>query len=232
MAQQLPLPLGFNPEQGFAQFWPGPNHELIEHLRRISVQPGEALTFLWGPSGRGKTHLLNACCSRAAEHGRSTAYLPLTLLLEHGPEILDGLESYQFISLDDVERVAGRPTAELALFHLFNRARDQGQTLAMAATLPPAQLPIELPDLASRLTWGLTLPVRALCGDDTLQALSLRASHLGLQLPPAVGRYLMNRAPRDLPAQLALLDRLDQASLAAQRRLTIPFVKSLLEAPP
>ena len=136
------------------------------------------------------------------------------------------------VSRDDVERVADHPAAELALFHLFNRARDQGQTLAMAATLPPAQLPIGLPDLASRLTWGLTLPVRALSGDDTLQALSLRASHLGLQLPPAVGRYLMNRAPRDLPAQLALLDRLDQASLAAQRRLTIPFVKTLLEAPP
>ena len=229
MAQQLPLPLGFNPEQGFGQFWPGPNRELIEHLRRISAEPGEALSFLWGASGGGKTHLLNACCSRAAEHGRSTAYLPLTLLLEHGPEVLEGLEGYQLISLDDVERVAGHPDAELALFHLFNRARDQGQTLIMAATLPPAHLPLQLPDLTSRLSWGLTLHVRGLNDDDTLQALGLRARHLGLQLPPAVGRYLMKRVPRDLPAQLALLDRLDQASLAAQRRLTIPFVKSLLE---
>ena len=232
MAQQLPLPLGFNPEQGFGQFWPGPNGELIEHLRRISAEPGEDLLFLWGDAGSGKTHLLNACCSRAAEAGGLAACLPLSLLLEYGPDALEGLEAYRFIGMDDVDRIAGHPAAELALFHLFNRARDRGQTMAMTASLPPAQLPITLPDLASRLTWGLILRVRPLSGDDTLHALSLKARDLGLELPPAVGRYLMNRAPRDLPAQLALLGRLDRASLAAQRKLTIPFVKSLLGTTP
>ena len=57
----------------------------------------------------------------------------------------------------------------------------------------------------------------------------VRAQERGFELPDETGRYLMSRYPRDLSSLFAVLDRLDQASLQAQRRLTVPFVKQVLE---
>ena len=57
---------------------------------------------------------------------------------------------------------------------------------------------------------------------------SRRARLRGLELPPETGRYLLNHYRRDMASLCALLDELDLASLAAQRRLTIPFVKGIL----
>lgn len=223
MAQQLALPLDFNPELGFDQFWPGPNTEVLSHLRRAALGQDESLLVIWG--GCGKTHLLNACCATAARAGRSAAYLPLPLLRQYGPEALDGLDAYAMLCLDGLEAVAGDLALETALFTLFNRMRERGGQLLASAVLPPAQLLFALPDLASRLSWGLTLHLQPLADDDLLAALILKAQSLGLGLPPPVGRFLMLHARRDLPSLTRLLERLDRASLAAQRKLTLPFVK-------
>lgn len=223
MAQQLALPLGFNSELGFDQFWPGPNAEVLSHLRRAALGHDEALLVIWG--GSGKTHLLNACCATAARAGRTAAYLPLPILRQHGPAALDGVETYDMLCLDDLEAIAGDQTFETALFTLFNRMRDSGGQLLASAALPPPQLPFILPDLASRLTWGLTLHLQPLNDHDMLEALILKAQTLGLELPPPVGRFLMHHARRDLTGLIQLLEQLDRASLAAQRKLTVPFVK-------
>ena len=228
MPQQLPLPLGLNPELSFAQFWPGPNREAVEQLRQIALGQGEALILIWGDPGNGKSHLLNACCSGAADHGYSAAYFPMRLLHEHGPAVLDGAETYPIICIDDIDAMAGQPDWELGLFNLFNRLREAGHRLVISASLPPAQMNVNLPDLTSRLAWGLTLRLQHPDEEDTRHILQMKSRSLGLEMPDAVARFLMNHAQRDLPTLTALLDQLDRASLVAQRRLTIPFVKELI----
>lgn len=228
MPQQLPLPLVLNPELSFAQFWPGTNREAVEQLQQIAQGQGEPLILIWGERGHGKTHLLNACCSEAAGHGQSAAYFPMRLLCELGPEVLDGADAFTIVCIDDVDAIAGNPGWELGLFNLFNQLRDAGHRLVISASLPPAQLGFTLPDLASRLSWGLTLRLQRPGEEDTRQILQMKSRSLGLEMPDAVARFLMNHAQRDLPALTALLDRLDRASLAAQRRLTVPFVKGLI----
>lgn len=229
MAEQLALPLGFNPQLGFEQYWPGPHGEVLAHLRDAARNLREELIVIWGGPGTGKTHLLNACCAEAAQAGRSATYLPLSLLREYGPEALEGLTDYAVVCLDDLQSIAGDPAIERALFAFFNQARDAGRRLLASATRPPQQLPFGLPDLASRLAWGLTLRLQELDDDDTLQAVTLKARSLGLELPPPVGRFLLQHVRRDLSALNALLIKLDGASLAAQRKLTIPFVKLHLD---
>jgi len=96
--------------------------------------------------------------------------------------------------------------------------------------LPPAQLNFTLPDLASRLSWGVTLRLQRPGEADTRQILQMKSRSLGLEMPDAVARFLMNHAQRDLPALTTLLERLDRASLAAQRRLTVPFVRGLISS--
>ena len=229
MPQQLPLPFAFNTVDGFEQFHPGSNAEAVTHLRRCAEGLGEPLIFLWGGPGQGKTHLLHACCREAHEHGQTVSYLPLLALKDFGGGALEGLEIQQLVCLDDLESIAGNDGWEHALFALFNRLRDADHRLVVAAKVPPAELPIMLPDLKTRLGWGLTLALRPLSDEDTLAALSLHAGTLGLELPSRVGRFLLRRHHRDLPGLCRLLEQLDQATLAAKRKLTVPFVKNYLE---
>jgi DnaA family protein len=232
MPQQLPLPFSFNPELGFGQFHPGANAEPVGHLKRAAAGEGEHFIFLWGEAGVGKTHLLNACCQAASERHRSVSFLPLGLFLDYGPETLDGLEHQDLICLDDVDAVLGRQDWETGLFSLFNGLREAQRDLIVTAKAPPAQLPIGLPDLKTRLGWGLTLWLHPLADADKLAVLELHARSLGLELPPQVGHFLLAHYRRDLPALRDLLIQLDHATLAAKRRLTIPFVKTVLEETP
>lgn len=224
--EQLPLGIRLREGRTFAGYYPGPNHEAVEALRASIAGRGEPLVYLWGAAGTGKSHLLQAACHAMGERDAPAAYLPLSEL--PAPDMLDGMESMPLICLDELECIAGRPEWEEALFHLFNRVMDAGGSLLVAARARPGELGFRLPDLVSRLGWGVTLYLRPLDDEGKLAALGRCAEQRGLVLPEEVGRYLMRRESRDLPGLLELLDRLDRASLAAKRRLTVPFVREVL----
>lgn len=227
--RQQPLPLGFDPLQGFEEFHSGPNAELVSHLRELAAGGTEPFIHLWGAAGQGKSHLLNACCRDAHRRGLSCAYLPLATLRDYGPEVLEGLGALDLLCLDDLEAIGGDPSWEKSLFSLFNELRDKDRRLLTASSQPPAHLPVNLPDLKTRLGWGLTLHLAPLTDSDRLLALHLQARAMGLDLPEAAGRYLMAHHPRDLGSLRQLLGELDRATLAAQRKLTVPFIKTYLE---
>ena len=136
--------------------------------------------------------------------------------------------SLSLLCLDDVHTVTGLNEWALLLMRLCDAARQHDLTLVLAAAASPVAIPAALPDLRTRLAWGMVFGLQALSDDERLQALQLRARARGLELPDEVGQFLLLRSARDLPALMAMLAELDTASLAAQRRLTIPFVKTVL----
>ena len=87
---------------------------------------------------------------------------------------------------------------------------------------------IKLADLQSRLSLALVFQLHDLSDEDKLRALQLRASRRGLQLSDEAGRYILTRGERTMSKLFAHLECLDQASLQAQRKLTIPFIKATL----
>jgi DnaA family protein len=224
---QLPLGLQLGDHARFQNFFTGPNAELLDALRALPDGEGARLLYCSGAPGTGKSHLLQAACAAATERGHSAWYLSLDPGLP--PALLEGLEQQELICLDDLQRVAGRAAWEEALFHLYNRVRERGGALVVAGEGRPEELGLCLPDLVSRLCWGLLYRLLELNDAERLAALQLRAASRGLDLPDETGDYLLRRCPRDLPALFGLLDRLDVASLAAQRRLTIPFVRAVLQ---
>ena len=189
---------------------------------------GSPVALYLGSAGVGRSHLLQAACLRAEQQGEQAVYLPLAELVEYGPELLDDLEQCALVCLDDLEAVLGRSAWEEALFHLFNRLRDSGRRLLIAASASPRELPIKLADLKSRLTLALIFQMRPLSDEDKLRALQLRASRRGLHLTDEVGHFILTRGTRSMSALFDLLEQLDQASLQAQRKLTIPFLKETL----
>ncbi len=225
MASQLPLHIGLGDYARFENFYAGPNRELLDTLQGFAAGSDERFCFLAGAFGSGKSHLLQACC--AAVGGRAV-YLPLSAIHQPTPDLLDDLEQMSLVCLDDIDGICGQPDWEEALFDLYNRIREAGGRLLVAAEGLPQALGIRLPDLVSRLRWGLVYQLRPMDDGERLAALQLRARLRGFELPDDTGQYLLRRMPRDLPALFELLDHLDQASLVAKRRLTIPFVRTVL----
>lgn len=226
---QLPLGIGLRDDATFNNYYASSaNASLVEHLVRQLEREAEPFLYLWGPPGSGRSHLLQAACHAASDADQRALYLPLADLGHFPPLMLEDIERLDIVAIDDLEYVVGRKRWEEALFHAFNRLRDAGKALVIAANAPPRQLQVALPDLASRLTWGVTFHLHPLDDNDRLNALKLRANGRGMQLPDDVGRYILHRGPRELMDLCRALETLDQASLSAQRKLTIPFVKSAL----
>ena len=225
--RQIPLSVQLKDSAVFDTFVAGRNSEAVAFLQRLP-RPRLPSVWLWGPAGSGRSHLLQAACAHYRKGGADAAYLPLAALRSAGPGVLDGWERAALVCVDDMDEAAGRDAWEGAVFRLFNAVNDAGGTLCFAGSAPPSATPVRLADLQSRLTWGVTFQLRPLNDDERLAALRLRARHRGLDLPEETARYLLTRLPRDMPALLAWLDRLDTASLEAQRRLTLPFVRSVL----
>ncbi|MFC3609005.1 DnaA regulatory inactivator Hda [Stutzerimonas tarimensis] len=228
---QLPLGVRLRDDATFANYYPGANAAALGYVERLcSPEAGwtDELIYLWGRDGVGRSHLLQAACLRMEERGELAVYLPLAEVAEHGPVILDALEQSELVCLDDLDAVAGDRAWEEGLFHLFNRLRDSGRRLLLAASVPPRELAVQLADLKSRMSLSLVFQLRGLSDEDKLRALQLRASRRGLSLPDDVGRFILSRGVRSMNGLFELLDRLDQASLQAQRKLTIPFLKETL----
>jgi DnaA-homolog protein len=228
---QLPLGVRLRDDATFANYYPGANAAALGYVERLCEADAgwtESLIYLWGGEGVGRSHLLQAACLRFEQRGEQAVYLPLAEVVEYGPALLDNLDRCELVCLDDLDAVAGRSNWEEALFHLFNRLRDSGRRLLLAASSSPRELPVQLADLQSRLTLALVFQLQSLSDEDKLRALQLRASRRGLHLSDEVGRFILTRGERSMSALFDLLERLDQASLQAQRKLTIPFLKETL----
>jgi len=228
IARQLPLGISLRPGASFEAYFPGDNGLAVEVLQRMSEGAGERQAWVAGATGLGKSHLLQAACHAAAEQGRRPAYLPLAAEAGLQAGMLERLESLDLVCLDGVEAITGDEDWELALFNLINAARFAGARLILASRRTPAHLEVRLPDLASRLAWGVVLQLAPPTDTQTREALLVRARALGLELPPAAADYMQRHFGRDLAGQLQRLETLDRASLAAGRRLTVPFIKQVL----
>ncbi len=226
--QQLPLGIGLRDDATFDNFLVEANGLVTQAVEAVAKGSGEQYLFIWGVPGSGCSHLLQAACHVADASRRRAIYLPLDELAAHGPSLLEGLDSLDLVCIDHPEAVAGKRDWEEALFHLFNRLRDSGRSLLIAAGQSPRQLGIRLPDLASRLSWGMVVRLQALSDESKVKALQMRARARGIELGDEVAQYILHRSPRDMNRLFEVLDRLDQASLSAKRKVTIPFVKQAM----
>jgi DnaA family protein len=223
---QLVLPLQLADHAVFDSFLAVGNEPVVDYLRSLNGSTTAHGAWLWGASATGKSHLLQAACERFADRA---VYVPLQALETAGPGLLDGLGSRDLVCIDDIDSVAGDGAWEQGLFILFNEVHEAGHQLVVSATSPPRESGVLLPDLRSRLQRLPAFHLHVLDDAERVAALQLRARHRGLDLPDEAARYLLTRSARDMRSLYELLDKLDLEALRAQRRLTIPFVKSVLQ---
>ena len=229
MNAQLPLLLRWPAQQRFETFVCGANGVVLASLREAATVNAAPWVFLSGPAGGGKTHLLLAACAAANAAARSAQYLPLRGGGGDRAGSIRALGGSELLALDDVDAIAGDMDAEHALFDLYNRCKVEQSTLLFSASAPLARIGVALPDLVSRLSACAQARLAPL--DDTARRdwLRERARTRGLALDDAVLDWLFAHHARDLGSLAALLERVDRAALAAQRRVTVPFLRAMLD---
>ena len=224
---QLPLSLRHPSDQRLDTFVGAPAGAIAQ-LRSLACEPGADWLYVDGATGTGKTHLALALCAEVGQTGHQGAYLPLAATAGRLREALEAVEQAQVVALDGVEAIAGHRDDEEALFDFHNRARGAGRGVLYLAVASPAALPLVLPDLRSRLGQCSRIALVALDDDGRRQVLRERARRRGLVLEEVAIDWLLTRTGRDLAQLLPLLDRIDRESLAAQRRVTVPFLRKAL----
>lgn len=229
MVNQLTLGVGLKDEATFTNFYAGKNTQLVTALTQSAHGKGEHFLYVYGTGGLGCTHLLQACCHEAHQYKRSAVYIPLANLNDFTPAIFDGLENLNLVCVDEINRIAGKPEWEEAFFHVYNRILDAKGHLIVTANIGPKGLGLALPDVVSRLAWGIVFQIQPVTDDEKLQIIIMRAERRGLTLSEEVGKFILNHCPRHMSTLFAALDAIDKTSLAAQRKLTIPFVKTVLQ---
>lgn len=224
---QLPLALRTPPDQRLDSFIGAPAGALAQ-LQALAQVPGADWLYLSAAPGAGKTHLALAACASAGEAGRAAAYLPLHSAHGHAQQALEGLERNALVVLDGLQAIAGERSDEIALFDFHNRARAAGIGVLYTASDLPDHIGLLLPDLRSRLGQCARIVLRALDDAGRAALLRERAARRGLVLEDAAVDWMLARTAREPAQMVELIERLDRASLAAQRRVTVPFLRQVL----
>jgi len=225
LATQLPLQLNLKEVYRFDNFYfaqPELESALIELCQTESL----SFVYLWGEHASGKSHLLLATAEKSS---KNTLYLPLADLVQSAsPEVLQSVEHLDLLCIDNLEAIANHSEWQEALFHCFNRLQESGCKLLVAATHNPATIDLTLPDLRSRMATALIYQLESLDDNAKQQALILQAQSRGLDLPEEVASYVLRHHSRDMQVLMVLMQELDKASMVEKRRLTIPFIRQVL----
>ncbi len=207
MDQQLTLDFGPPPPPSLDNFASGPNEECLVTLRQLAdalqrgEPPAQRFIYVWGPEGSGKTHLAQA---------------------------LDSLKSPRLMVVDDVDAYSkGR---QRTLFHRFNALLEQpDHALVVFGNQPPAHLNKMLPELASRLSWGIVFRLEPLDDEALAAALAQIARERGLTFGQDLSTYLLRHTRRDIASLKTILDGLDRMAWERKRPLTLPLLKAYLQ---
>jgi DnaA-homolog protein len=226
--KQLALNLCLKDTTSFTNFFVGANKQLVKMLNDLSIKNGGHFIYCWGKHGAGKSHLLSALCQSFSDHGLITAYLPLEDAKKLNPKMLEDLEQLDLLCIDDLNLISDNLAWEEEIFHCFNKMMAHNKHIVITASMAPQSLNLKLSDLKSRMAGGLIFELQALNDIEKIECLKLRAELRGLELNNVVAQFLLHHYARDTKNLFTTLDRLDKAALLAQRKLTIPFVKSIL----
>ena len=225
---QIPFQFGSNQQHDLASYLQGENETLLQLLKSIARSENTHSLYLWGLQGTGKTHLLQAVTRQANELNLHVAYIPLKQLNDISVEILHDLGDLDIVCIDDLECIAGHREWQQGLTWLYNELRDNGHSLVMSANISPKNIPFEIEDLKSRLSWDQVFQIKSPSDELKIQILKQKAELRSFELSDEVIEFIIRRVDRDLNTLISILDKIDHASLAAKRKITIPFVKDLI----
>ena len=227
MKEQIPLEFPLRSQATFENFIVERNGELVTRLHGL-VEASRAQTiWIWGEHGTGCSHLLYASCHLLHQNNSRVAYIPSQDWNLHSDSLV-GYQDFDIVAIDDVELWLNRQNPESELVELYQAIQNSNAILLLSAARPPAQYEYVLDDLKSRFNASECYQVMDLSDRGKIEYVQSQAKQRGIELEDGVARFMLTRCSRYLPDLLAMLNTLDNKSLALQRKITIPFLKHVL----
>jgi DnaA family protein len=226
--KQIALPIVLSIEQTLESFVPGSNSAVLEHLALFAKHPNRSPvpTYIWGESGSGKTHLLQAVSHELNKLKQAHCYL--------GPEQAQAQlrfdPAWEVILMDDVDQydAAQQHFAFNCFVNALTPSSGLQRWVLAAGSCPPKDLELR-EDLRTRLGWGHIFHLQTLGEEGCKLVLQQHAAELGLHLSQDLQDYILSRFSRDLSSLVQLLKELDSYALQTKRAITIPLLKSMLD---
>ena len=209
----------------FETFYLSSNKAVIDSIK----DDRNKLIWIAGLQGTGKTHILQATVNYMDDGDNRLLYLPMVESKDFTPDILENLNQFDLVAIDDIENVIGDFSWEEQLLILYEELIHTKCRILISSSDTPQGLRFKLPDLASRFSLGLVDRLKPMNEEQIIKAISLHATVRGFNLPAEVAKYLISRVPRDVSVLVDIIKLLDYESLSKQRKLTIPFIKTVLD---
>ena len=215
--QQLLLDVFTPPAPSLGNFVTGSNGELLAQMQAmIDGRSEETTLFIFGGSGCGKSHLLQAL---------SAAW---NIPVISGRNRLVWRNQSRVILLDDAQHLT--PYSQVQLFNAFNESRSSGlpKHIIVTANQHTSQLKLRS-DLLSRMSWGLNYRLEPLSDEQKRHVLLSTAQAKGLALDEEVVEYALIHFQRDMGSLSALLNGLDQFSLEQHKPVSLHLLRQWMK---
>lgn len=214
--RQLPLDLGHKPGFSRDELIVTPSNTAAVQLIDQWPEWTASCMILAGPPGSGKSHLAAIWAEQAEAQVMQSENLAghESVLSDNANVLIDG--------------IGEAPFDEQALFHLINAMREKGRHLLLTSRRWPAQWPVSLPDLMSRIKSAPMVEIAE--PDDKLLAgvITKLFSDRQIAVDGLIVRYLVSRIERSLATAQAVVSRIDRAALEQQARVTRQLAASVL----
>ncbi|MBT3204612.1 MAG: hypothetical protein HOM14_12430 [Gammaproteobacteria bacterium] len=222
---QIPLPLSFDKRFSLENYIAENSAYICQNLTALFDETGEPLIGLWGGIDSGKTHLLNACAHYARHCHVQFHLFDALQLLEAEAQSFSDFPYGSVLGVDNLDLLAGNRDWEEQFYQLINRVKSGEIRFVFTLSRNPRDIGFRLPDLKSRLMWGLLISLNSPDDEQLSEVLKARAKLLGLEMSDGALNYLLTHYSRKLSEQMKLLYQLDHASMSSKRKITIPLIR-------
>ncbi|MBN2455614.1 MAG: chromosomal replication initiator protein DnaA [Sedimentisphaerales bacterium] len=240
---RLGFPIKLHPDYTFDNFVVGPSNRLA-HASCVAISHSLGRTynplFLYGNSGLGKTHLLQAVCTEAGEKSNRPVIQFLSCegfinkfisAIERGS--LAGFQS-QFRSvdalvIDDVQFLSEREQSQEEFFHTFNALYNNGKQIILSADSPPSEIPSLEQRLISRFNWGLVAGIDP-PGYETRVAIVQKKAHIrGIDISDEIAEYIAHKIYANIREIEGALTSIYAVATTMARPITLELAQTALQ---
>ncbi|WP_072679363.1 chromosomal replication initiator protein DnaA [Arcobacter sp. LA11] len=230
-----------NPSYTFDSFVVGSSNQMAYNASlAVASKPGIQYNplFLYGGTGLGKTHLLQAIGNDAIEHGKTVIYVTIEQFMNDFTFSIKNKNMEHFRSkyrkcdvllIDDIQFLSGKEQTQEEFFHTFNELHNAKKQIVMTSDRLPSQIAGLVDRLKSRFEWGLTADIQ-IPGLETKIAIIEKKSELnGIHLTREIINYIATNLDNSIREIEGVLIRINASASLLNQEINLELAQSLLK---